>query len=203
MEEKSVRAFLRDSLNIKNGASFILMIITCSFSYYLINFYVKYLPGDIFTNQIVNSLAEGVAHAASAVVVLIMSTRKGFAAGYGVCAISCVIVMYSQFYDSSWLIPIGVLGAKAGISVAFCFLYFSQVNYFTSAFLGLIMGSSNVVGRCSTILAPVVAELPDPTAMVSCLLLCIMGLFCCLLLEQPKSIKKEDLDKSELQLSHR
>ena len=82
--------------------------------------------------------------------------------------------------------------------MAFCFLYFSQVNYFTSAFLGLIMGSSNVVGRCSTILAPVVAELPDPIAMVSCLILCIMGLFCCLLLEEPKTISKEDMDKSEL-----
>jgi len=67
--------------------------------------------------------------------------------------------MIAEFYQIHWLIPVGVLGAKAGIAVAFCFLYFSQVNYFKSSFLGLMFGATNVVGRCSTILAPIVAEL--------------------------------------------
>lgn len=71
------------------------MAITCSFSYYLINFYVKYLPGDIYTNQIVNSVSEAFAHGFSVVVVIIMSTKKGFASGYATCAVSCILVMYS------------------------------------------------------------------------------------------------------------
>jgi hypothetical protein len=88
-----------------------------------------------------------------------MSNKKGFAFGFIACGLSCVIVMFSEATGTLALVPIGVLGAKAGISLAFCFLYFSQVNYFSSAYLGLMFGSSNVVGRCSTILAPIVAEL--------------------------------------------
>ena len=42
--------FLKNRQNLKNGLIFILMAITCSFCYYLINFYVKYIPGNIYTN---------------------------------------------------------------------------------------------------------------------------------------------------------
>ena len=46
----SLKIFWRDSLNRMNLAIFCVMYINCSFGYYLINFYVKYMPGDIFTN---------------------------------------------------------------------------------------------------------------------------------------------------------
>lgn len=142
-----------------------------------------------------NSVAEAVAHAFSSVVVLYMSNKKGFASGFITCAISCIIVMFAEMTGVHILIPIGVLGAKAGISLAFCFLYFSQVKYFSSAYLGLMFGSSNVVGRCSTILAPIVAELEDPIPMISSLMLCMIALFCSTLLEQPKHLIS-NIDKS-------
>ena len=50
MPDLSIKAFLQESVNVRNSVIFIVMSITCSFSYYLINFYIKYLPGDIYTN---------------------------------------------------------------------------------------------------------------------------------------------------------
>jgi hypothetical protein len=81
------------------------------------------------------------------------------------------------------MIPFGVLGAKAGIAIAFAFLYFSMVSYFDSAFLGFVMGISNVVGRSSTILAPAIAEVADPVPMISSTAICIIALICCLMLQ--------------------
>ena len=154
------------------------MAIACSFCYYLINFYVKYLPGNIFTNQIVNSLAEAIAHTSPLILTKLMSQKKGFATGFITCAVSSFLVMIAEFYESQSLIPVGVLGAKAGIAVAFVFLYFSQVSFFQSSYLGLMFGATNVVGRCSTILAPIVAELQDPIPMVTSMVLCLIALFC-------------------------
>jgi MFS family permease len=46
----SVTAFLSSRLNLKNCLIFIMMNIACSFGFYLINFYVKYLPGSFYAN---------------------------------------------------------------------------------------------------------------------------------------------------------
>ena len=165
------------------------MNITCSFCYYLINFYVKYIPGSIYTNQIVNSLSEVVANAFALAVVNKFGIKSGFAISYLACALACILVMVST---DGILIPIGVLGAKASITIAFTFLYFSMVNYFDSAFLGFVMGISNVVGRLSTILAPVIAEMPDPIPMMSTMILCFGALVCCLMLQQPNNLNAKN-----------
>jgi len=47
--EASVLQFVKDPINRKNGFIFMVMAVACNFIYYLINFYVKYLPGDIYT----------------------------------------------------------------------------------------------------------------------------------------------------------
>lgn len=52
---------------------FVVMYITTSFSYYLINFYIKYMPGDIFTNQAANSLAEALVQVCPVFMVKYMS----------------------------------------------------------------------------------------------------------------------------------
>ena len=59
------------------------------------------------------------------------------------------------------------------------------------------MGFSNVVGRFSTILAPVVAEKPDPMPMMSCIILSVMALVCCVMLERPKSLMSEKERQNE------
>ena len=69
------------------------------------------------------------------------------------------------------MIPVAVLGVKAGAAVSFGYFYFSTVSYFNSQYLGLVMGLSNVVGRMSTILAPIVAEMDHPMPMMTCIVI--------------------------------
>ena len=158
---------------------------SCSFCFYLINFYVKYLPGDIYTNQIVNSVAESASNGVAIVLVAVIGVKRGFVSSFVSCLIACIVVMYAEAYEHTWIIPFGVLGAKSGITIAFCFLYFSPSRYFEQCYLGLVMGASNTIGRASTIAAPIVAEMRNPIPMVSCILLCLAALVCATILEKP------------------
>lgn len=167
---------------------FAIMNVACSFSYYLITFYVKYLPGSIFTNQIVSSLAEAFACLSTLIILKWMSIKNGFAMSFFVSGLACVCVMYAQATGKDWMVPLGVLGAKSGVAIAFAFLYFSMVFYFQSAFLGFVMGISNVIGRSSTILAPMVAEMSDPVPMVSSTFICCIAFALCIMLEKPATM---------------
>jgi hypothetical protein len=53
------------------------------------------------------------------------------------------------------------------------------------------MGMSNVIGRASTIFAPIVAEMKNPMPMLSCILMCLAALVCGALLEKPVRKKKK------------
>ena len=92
--------FLRDKQNRLNQVIFLTMACACSFSYYLINFYVKYLPGDIYTNQIVNSVSEALSNGSGMFVVMFMSQKKGFAFSFLGCSISCALVMIAESSDT-------------------------------------------------------------------------------------------------------
>lgn len=92
--------------------------------------------------------------------------------------------MFATMKGVTWLVPLAVLGAKASISVAFCFLYFSTLQFFPSAYLGLVMGLYNMIGRVSTVAAPMVAEMPQPVPMAASIFLCLLALLSVCLLKQ-------------------
>ena len=157
-EKASLKEFVKISTNVKNGFIFLFMAINCSFVYYLINFYAKYLPGDIYLNQIVNSLAESVGNGSAAYLASKLPIRLSFAACFIGSGFACALVIFAEIHQVEWLVPVGVLLAKLGISSAFSILYFATVHYFDTAYLGLMMGLTNLFGRFSTMFAPMVAE---------------------------------------------
>ena len=60
--------------------------------------------------------------------------------------------------DAEKIIGFGILGAKFGAALGFCYLYFSGIKYFETNYLGFAMGAGNVAGRFSCIIAPMIAE---------------------------------------------
>ena len=49
-------------MNLTNLIIFVYLFCAASFNYYLLNFYLKYMPGDIYENSIVSSISETIAH---------------------------------------------------------------------------------------------------------------------------------------------
>lgn len=114
-----------------------------------------------------------------------MTQKKGFGVCFLSCAIGCGTVMWSEMKGIVWLIPITVLVSKSTITVAFCFIYFTTVDYFESSYLGFAIGLVNVFGRGSTIFSPIVAEIAEPVPMATCIVLCLAAFIMSLYLEQP------------------
>jgi hypothetical protein len=47
-KDGSMKRFCTDKLMVNNAVIMVIIWTTCSFNYYLINFYLKYIPGDLF-----------------------------------------------------------------------------------------------------------------------------------------------------------
>lgn len=98
VESHGAADFLADPTNKCNLLIFIVLGVACSFSYYLLNFYMKYMPGDIFENQIANSLAEALANASAVCVVTCVSMRKGFSYSFVVAVISSCCLLFARTF---------------------------------------------------------------------------------------------------------
>ena len=133
----SLKSFFSSSVNTKNLIAFVLMYSACSYCYYLINLYVKYLSGDIFSNQITHSLSEAISCLFPLLMLRYISVKRAFAVSFLISIVSCAVILLAEVSKHEGLIPIGLFGAKAGINIAFCFLYIGSISFFENQFLGL------------------------------------------------------------------
>jgi hypothetical protein len=138
----------------------------------------------------VNGLSEAFANGGATILLAFTGKKTGYSICYVATAVSCLGVMFAELHDAHWLVPLGVLVGKFSITAAFCFLYFTTVDYFESSYLGFAIGLCNVFGRASTILSPVIAEMGEPLPMMSCAVLCLVSFIMCVQLEVPESLRK-------------
>ena len=68
-EVDSFRVYFKKCQNLTNLLIFIYLACTASFVYYLINFYLKYIPGNTYINTIVATLAEAISALLSGLIV--------------------------------------------------------------------------------------------------------------------------------------
>jgi hypothetical protein len=61
-----------------------------SFDYYLITFYLKYLPGSIFVNSIVSSCSEALAIIFSGIILKVLSIKNSLLVTFMLSAVSCI-----------------------------------------------------------------------------------------------------------------
>jgi len=181
-----VNEFFKDKVSRYNLLIFVVMSVACSFSYYLINFFIKYMPGSFYQNQAINGASESLCNVIAIFMNKYLNQKKSLLISFLVCAISCALVMVAEMTEITAIIPIGVVGGKGGITIAFCFFYFITVDYFAPHYLGLVMGISNFFGRFSTVLAPAIAEVDEPVPMMTCIIICLMAGIMCLQLKVPQ-----------------
>lgn len=84
--------------NLSNLLIFVFLFCAASFNYYLLNFFLKYMKGDIFINSIVSSLAETVAHIIAGLIVLKIGAVKGLCFANALAAISAAMLWIANVY---------------------------------------------------------------------------------------------------------
>lgn len=157
-----VKRIFSDHLLIVNLVMMIFVWFSSSFTFYLLNFLVKYMPGDIYFNSIISGL--------SAVVMLFegqlqdrLGTKGGMIASFFITVVSTVLLCFFDAGTSQVLLYAFVLFlAKSGASLTFGFAYAIHIDLFPAHFVISSYGICNFFCRGLTIFAPIVAEVPNP-----------------------------------------
>lgn len=157
-----IKRLVSDKLVIWNLMMMILVWVSASFTFYLLNFLVKYMPGDIYFNSIVSGL--------SCFAMLIegwmqdkLGVKGGMITSFVVTAIATVcLCFFKQGTSQVILYALILLLAKSGASLSFGYAYAIHIDLFPSNFVISSYGICNFFCRGLTIFAPIVAELPNP-----------------------------------------
>ena len=201
-EDKYFKVFLSRCLNLTNLLVFIYLMSAASFDFYLINFYLKYIPGNIFINTIVSSASSSASCYIAGIIIIKMGSRNGMCVAFTMCFLSGIVLLISESGgDDSTLmisaIPFAVLSAQFGASCAFGMLYMCTLQFFPSQFLGTVFGVCNVTARSITILSPMVAEADHPIPEVLIITTCLGAAIMTRFLRTPNFMNKVDENKLE------
>lgn len=165
-----------------------------SFNYYLITFFLKYIPGNIFLNTSLASISEIIAYAASGVLMTKVGTKISFMISFALAAVGGVLLA-SFFSSEELLIATCVLFTKFGVSFAFNVSYQATPQMFPVELCATAFGICNVFARFFTIMSPLVAELPGVTPIIILALSCAGSVFLPLCLVIPKDNKNRKSTK--------
>lgn len=142
-----------------------------SFNYYLITFYMKYVPGDIFVNTTASSLSENSSYVVSGLLLNKIGIKMCYITALAIAIVGGVCLV---------LFPVGglmealfILIAKFGISWSFNNCYLSTPLLFPAHLRVRTFGICHLMASFVTVLAPLIAEVDPPTPMIIFTLTCI------------------------------
>ena len=158
----------------------------------MINFYLKYIPGNVFVNTIIASLSEAVSTLLSGLIVNLAGPRNSITLVNSLAGIATIGLWIAEVQE--WLkeVPALILLAKFGVCAGFAMLYMSTLVYFPSHYLGAVFGICNTAARAATISAPMVAELPTPIPELSVIITCLFAVILTRFLKIPDDLKLKE-----------
>ena len=105
----------------------------------MLNFYQKYLAGNVFVNSATNSFADLAGNLITFVSVIYLSNKKGLLTAFLCTVIGGVVVACTEIFShpnpkvitiANFFVPFGVLVAKFGSSMSYNYFYFTMVDFF-------------------------------------------------------------------------
>ena len=136
-----------------------------SLDYYLITFFMKYIPGNLYVNTSIATVSEILAYICAGFVYNAFGGKKAFIISFALSATGGFLIAFIPG-ATEYLIALFVLLAKFGISFAFQLVYFIMPTLFPVEITATAFGICNIFARFSTILSPILAELDGPTPML-------------------------------------
>ena len=157
---------------------FIVFWSASSFTYYILTFLLKYIPGNIFVNTSVGITSEIVANLAAGYIMKSMGMKPSFIIAF-ICTAAGAVLMIC-FFDYDKAMAAFVLLSKFGSAFAFCIDYLATPRVFPITLTGSAFGICNIFARLITVLSPVTAELPFPAPMSILAVAALVAGFCAL-----------------------
>lgn len=160
---------LKDLIKIRRHFINLIIItfvwVASAFNYYLINFLLKSIPGNIFLITSFCSAGEIIAYVFGGIFYQRLGIRPTLC---GCFAISCIGAISILTFGSSnqKLIPGLILFTRFGVSATFNISYLANAQLFPPIFAGTAIGICSMFAKLSTIIAPMLAEVPAPAPMI-------------------------------------
>ena len=162
--------------------------ISVSVSYYITNFILKYLKGDIFVNSAISALSEVLSLFMAGYFYLKFGLIAALTVSFGLGFVGGMLIMFFESVPS--LMPIFVLLTRFGIGSAFGLIYLANF-IFPVTYASQTLGFCNTTARTFTIMSPIIAEQEFPAPMIVFCALCIYGISIIRVLEIKKIQPKE------------
>ena len=177
---------------VRNLLLMVVLWMSTTFSAYIIYFYVKYIPGSVFLNTSMSSVAEPIAYLICALILFRIPLKRAMLLFYTMSLLFAILL----FYDATWIIVVLVFVAKFGNTAQFNLIYLGNTWLFPSMFLSTSFGICNLAGRMAAIVSPMVSEMkhPLPTIIYSATML--IAIASASALKMPKVSAEEEFNKS-------
>lgn len=122
-------------------------------AYYIIDFQIKYQPGDIYTNLVAQAFSEFTATFVCGLLYKKFGIRFSFSLSYVFAIVGSVsLIMFAEDYLE--FVPYFLFLLRVGLNTGLCLVYFVNADVFPTLFTGSAFGICNFFGRGLTILAP-------------------------------------------------
>jgi len=168
-----------------------------SFCFYIIGFYIKYIPGDVFVNVITTCIADAVSSIGAGLIAQEIGTQRTLFGAFALSSLGGVCLILTDTNNSIQIMVL-IMATKFGINIAFTLSYIINAEYFPSIVCSRVFGICNIFSRISTILSPLIAEVTPPIPMVIYVLVCFISMVASLFLtkNEEAEIALQDLDDS-------
>ena len=113
-------------------------------NFYTINYYMPYVPGDVYLNTFYSSLSENVANLTFGAIQPLLGVKPSFLAGYIAAVIGALLIMTGP---TGHLMGIYVILAKFAITFTFNIVYLCTPKFFSEKITTTVMGYLNVLSR--------------------------------------------------------
>jgi hypothetical protein len=150
----------------------ILMIIVwsfCTFSFFVVPYYLDTIPGNLFLMSSATAVAEIIASIICLLATHKYDTRKTVAFfSFVSCVATIGIITLTACYKGTSQIPsaLGYLVQYTGFVATFNFVYVLINELFPTIYLATAYGACNIVGRAVAISSPLVARVDPPYPML-------------------------------------
>lgn len=164
-----------------------------SICFFIIGFYLKYIPGNVFQNVIIVSVADQLSSVTAGILAQKLGAKNTIVFSFALAAISAPVII---FYKDNITVMISILVTRYGINSAFTLCFIVTTDYFPSIVSSQVFGFCNIFSRLSTALAPLLAEMEPPLPILVYTFICVISLIFSLFLSKNESVEEafRDLD---------
>jgi Na+/melibiose symporter-like transporter len=129
-----------------------------SFTYYMVAYYLKYIPGNIYVNIILSSLAEAIIILSSGFIAKALGSKTTLFLSFAVGGFFGMGLIFVN-PENTIAILICILLTKSGIASAFNLCFLVTAEFFPIMFSSTVFGACNIIARITSIMAPIIAEM--------------------------------------------